>query len=98
MNGINTTLDKGGNGGGGAAKLAVLITYAELVSLRDGAGLVPGTWYRITDYTCTTTQNDTQSAGHVFDIIVRADDASHLNENAYAAHHEGDTYFQDCKL
>ena len=96
--GFNTTLDKGGNGGGAAAQLAVAITYAELVALRDGGSLVPGTWYRITDYACTTTQTNTQSAGHAFDIIVRADDESHLNENAFAAHHEDDEYFANCKL
>ena len=100
MDGFNTTLNQGGNGGGGgaAAKLAVSTTYAALKDLRDGHNLVPGTWYRITDYACTTTQKGTQSANHAFDIIVRADDESHLNENAYAAHHEGDTYFQNCKL
>ena len=101
MDGFNTTLNQGGNGGGGggaAAKLAVSITYAALKALRDGGNLVPGTWYRITDYACTTTQENTQSANHAFDIIVRADDASHLNENGYAAHHDGDTYFATCKL
>ena len=100
MDGINTTLNQGGNGGGGgaAAKLAVSITYAALKALRDGGNLVPGTWYRITDYVCTTTQDNTQSAEHAFDVIVRADDASHLNENAFAAHHTGDTYFANCKL
>ncbi len=85
-------------GGGGSAQLAVSITYAALKALRDGGNLVPGTWYRITDYACTTTQENTQSANHAFDIIVRADDASHLNENGYAAHHAGDTYFATCKL
>ena len=84
--------------GGGSAQLAVSITYAALKALRDGGNLVPGTWYRITDYVCTTTQEDTQSAVHAFDVIVRADDASHLNENAFAAHHVGDTYFATCKL
>lgn len=101
MDGFNTTLNQGGNGGGGggaAAKLAVSITYAALKALRDGGNLVPGTWYRITDYVCTTTQENTQSANHAFDIIVRADDASHLNENGYAAHHDGETYFATCKL
>lgn len=99
MKGINAKLDLGGNGGGGAAaQLAVSTTYAALVALRDGGNLVPGTWYRITDYVCTTTQQDTQSANHAFDIIVRADDTSHLNENAFAAHHEGDEYFANCKL
>ena len=67
-------------------------------AFRDGVNLVPGSWYRITDYVCFTKQEDTQSAGHQFDIIVRADDASHLNESGYAAHHEGDEYFANCKL
>ena len=100
MEGFNTTLNQGGNGGGGgaAAQLAVSITYAALVALREAGNLVPGTWYRITDYVCTTTQDNTQSAEHAFDVIVRADDASHLNENAFAAHHEGDEYFANCKL
>lgn len=94
-------MNQGGNGGGGGstpAQLAVSTTYAALKALRDGGNLVPGTWYRITDYACTTTQQDTMSANHAFDIIVRADDESHLNENAFAAHHDGDNYFADCKL
>ena len=74
------------------------ITYSELVDLRDNGELIPGMQYRITDYTCTTSQINTQSAGHVFDIIVTADDTSTLNENARAAHHSGDTYFQNCNL
>ena len=104
MEGINARLNEqggsggGGGGGGEAAKLAVSITYSELLALANGGQLTPGTWYRITDYQCTTTQDGTQSAGHAFDIIVRADDASRLNENAFAAHHDGDTYFTDCKL
>ena len=74
------------------------ITYSDLKTLRDGGNLVPGMQYRITDYTCTTTQTNTSSAGHVFDIIVTADDTSTLNENARAAHHSGDTYYQNCNL
>ena len=69
------------------------ITYADLVTLRNNSGLVAGMWYRITDYVTTTTQANTQSAGHVFDVIVRADDVNVINENAYAALHSGDTYF-----
>ena len=60
--------------------------------------MIPGQWYRITDYNCTTTQADTQSAGHQFDIIVRADETNVLNENAYAAKHAGDAYFANSKL
>ena len=77
---------------------AVQITYADLKSLRDAGKLVPGTQYRITDYTCTTTQANTKSAGHQFDIIVTADDESTLNEEARAALHTGDEYFSGCTL
>lgn len=74
------------------------ITWSALKTLRDGGNLTPGQLYRITDYTCTTTQTDTQSAGHIFDIIVLALSESILSEKAWADHHEGDTYFEDCKL
>ena len=78
--------------------IAVKITWSELRTLRDNSQLVAGTWYRITDYTCTTTQEDTRSAGHPFDIIVRADSENKLNEEAYAIQHEGDTYFANSNL
>ena len=68
-------------------------TWANLKSARDNSTLIPGQWYRITDYVTTTMQENTQSAGHQFDIIVRADDVNVLNENAFAAKHSGDTYF-----
>ena len=74
------------------------ITYAELKALRDGAKLIPGMQYRITDYACTTITEGTQSAGHVFDIIVTADDELTLNAKARAIHHEGDTYFTKSDL
>lgn len=73
-------------------------TWAALKALRDGGNLVPGMQYRITDYQCTTTTANTSSAGHQFDIIVVADSASVLNENARAALHVGDTYFTNNKL
>ena len=73
-------------------------TYAELVQLRDEARLIPGQWYRIVDYVTTTMQNDTQSAGHPFDILVMASKPDILLETAFAAVHEGDTYFQNSKL
>ena len=84
----------------GASSAAPLtkITYAELKALRDGAKLVPGMQYRITDYTCTTITEGTQSAGHLFDVIVTADDERTLNAKARAIHHEGDTYFTKSDL
>ena len=75
-----------------------VLTYSELKSLRDTGKLVAGTQYRITDYTCTTAQANTKSAGHIFDIIVTADDESTLNEEARAALHTGDNYFSGCNL
>ena len=80
------------------AATAKRVTWSELKNLRDTSGLTDGVNYRITDYACTTTQADTRSAEHQFDIIVVADDNHTLNENARAALHEGDTYFSNCKL
>ena len=76
----------------------VEITYSKLVKLRKNSQLIPGQQYRITDYVTTTTQNNTQSAGHSFDIIVTADDVNVLNENARAIQHDGDTYFSNSDL
>ena len=74
------------------------ITWSDLKTLRDTSKLIPGATYRITDYTCTTVQEGTQSAGHVFDILVTADDVNILNENAHAIQHSGDTYFANSDL
>ena len=74
------------------------ITWSELKALRDNSQLIPGIQYRITDYVTTTVQENTQSAGHQFDIIVVADDVNKLNENARAILHSGDTYFANSKL
>ena len=74
------------------------IDYSSLRSLRDNSDLTPGQQYQIIDYVTTTTQANTSSAGHQFDIIVTADDVNVLNENARACLHEGDTYFADCNL
>lgn len=79
----------------------ISIVHADLVALRDNGQLIPGQFYRITDFVTTvdtTTNPDARSAGHQFDVIVRADSTTVLNENAYAAFHEGDTYFASCKL
>ena len=74
------------------------ITYSDLVTLRNASGLTPGQQYRITDYVTTTAQENTQSAGHQFDVIVTADDENHLNEVTRAILHSEDTYFASCKL
>ena len=94
----NNVISAIGGGPTAATELLVKITWSELKSLRDNSQLVAGQQYRITDYTCTTTQPATKSAGHVFDIIVTADSESVLNEEARAIQHDGDTYFANCNL
>ena len=91
--------DKGSNQGA-ASNQIISISYTDLKTLRDNDQLVPGQQYRITDYTCTctTTQENARAVGHVFDIIVTADDASTINEVARAVKHDGDTYFAGCDL
>ena len=76
----------------------ILKTWAQLRDARDAGNLIPGQYYRITDYVTTTMQENTRSAGHQFDIIVRADSANTLNEQAWAVKHDGDTYFKDARL
>lgn len=88
----------GSSGGSGFTENVIEITYSKLKNLRGNNNLSPGYYYRITDYQCTTTQEGTQSAGHQFDVIVRADDVNILNENAFAIEHEDDTYFSNANL
>ena len=79
----------------------VAITWADLKYLRDYNQLVPGTWYRIKNYSCTTSAPGTNSAGNNFDIIVLATSTWHLDENAFAVQNANDAYdayFANCKL
>lgn len=73
-------------------------TWSVLKDLRDNSKLIPGMQYRITDYQCTTVQEDTKSAYHQFDIIVTANSTSKLNEEARAIQHSDDTYFANSNL
>ena len=84
-----------------ASKISAIsksITWSGLKTLRDGSKLIPGMQYRITDYQCTTIQENTRSANHQFDIIVTADSESVLNEEARAIQHTGDEYFANSDL
>jgi len=75
------------------AEPMISITWAELKAKRDDGNLTPGMQYRITDYVCTTTQEETRAVSHPYDIIVTADDVNKLNESARACLHEGDNYY-----
>ena len=81
-----------------AVSNSVNITWSDLKALRDNEKLVPGKQYRITDYVCTTTQKGTNAEKHKFDIIVTADSANTLNEEARAALNEEDSYFTNNDL
>ena len=73
----------------------IKLTYDELVTLRNNAELISGMKYRIIDYVTITSQQNTQSANHQFDIIVEALSEDTLSENAKACLHDGDTYFSE---
>ena len=74
------------------------ILHADLLALINNNELIPSSSYRITDYTTTTTQTDTTSAGHDFDIIVTALSSNELSEIASCVRKEGDTYFENANL
>ena len=75
------------------------ISYNSLVETRNACKLIPGTWYRITDYETIVYHNYVAVAGHPFDIIVRADSECKLNENAYAIQNKDDSsYFKNSNL
>lgn len=84
--------------GGGVAELLQVTTYSELKTLRDSGSLMPGMWYRMTDYSTTTNQDSTQSAGHAFDVLVMALDELTLSEECKACRREGDEYFAGSNL
>ena len=89
--------DKGSNQGTTSNQI-ISISYTDLKTLRDNAQLIPGQQYRITDYTCTTTQENTRAVGHQFDIIVTALDEFTLSEEAQAIQNSNDGYFDDLNL
>ena len=70
-------------------------TYNDLLVKKRTGKLFPGKYYRIIDYMTMTSQENTQSAGHQFDIIVQALDKQTLSEDAKAILHKGDTYFSE---
>ena len=74
------------------------INHADLVTLRDNAQLIPGQQYRIIDYITTTSQENTKSAGHQFDIIVTALNESTLSEEAQAIQNNIEGYFDGSNL
>ncbi len=77
-------------------------TYAQLVALIAQNALVPGAFYRMTDFVTTAVdERETaqfRSAGHPFDLLLQALSTNKLFAKAAALPHAGDTYFADVEL
>ena len=78
--------------GGSSTNGVISTTWQELKDKRDAGKLTPGALYRITDYNCTTTQENTQSAGHQFDIVLLALSEDKLAEEGWAMMNESNIY------
>ena len=87
---VRRKLNSGGSGGG-----CVSVTYEELLLLTNESALVPGMFYRITDYECKVNSDKLpiRVVSHPYDIIVLALTSDELSETAFACLHEGDNYY-----
>ena len=103
---LKEIIDNAGSGGGGGGDTPGEthdVTYAELAALKSAGTLVPNDLYHITDYNTIVASRFTdeelfRSAGHAFDLTVKATGTNTLSEEATASLHEGDTYFAKCDL
>ena len=73
----------------------ISVTYSELVQLRDLGVLYPRATYRITDYQCSSSDDDTSVASNKFDILVKAIDTDKLSEHCRALRNASDSYFPE---
>lgn len=85
------------------------VTYTQLKSMRDTGVLVPGKFYRMTDFVTTTNTPSSalptagykyKSAMHPFDLVLLAVSKYELDHRAIAILSEDDTsdYFKNCDL
>lgn len=74
------------------------IEYIDLFNLSQNGKLIPGAFYRITNYTASVISGEMASAEHYFDIIVQAISETKLSQHARAIQNENDPYFNDSNL
>lgn len=74
------------------------ITRENLIGLKTGGDLVPGTWYRITNYETIVMSENTSSVNLKVDILILASDNSTLNENVYFIPQEQNDYLNASKV
>lgn len=72
------------SGGGSGSSPMMEVSYFDLRYLRDMKELIPGMFYKITDYYCSTNQDGTRAMQHNFHIIVQALSCDTLSEIAKA--------------
>ena len=82
----------------GIAESVISTTWADLKERKDSGTLIPGQYYEINDYKTTTTQENTKSAEHYFNILVEATSTTELNNEAKAIISYRDTYFNGIEL
>ena len=72
------------------------VTWEELVQLKTDKKLVPGSYYRIIDYsTIVLAENIMQSEYNKIDIIALAVSEDTLSEDVTFAQNENDTYYKN---
>lgn len=76
------------------------VTWQELKDLRDAGNLIAGMKYRMIDYDTYTSQENTESAMHPFDLILTALDNKILSEecSAIQSARDVDGYFANSNL
>lgn len=81
--------------GSTALQAAIPLRWDDLRELMYGEdGVVPGQWYRITDYVTKVNVANAQSAEWPYDILVLATSDHDLSEVAYATAHDDSTYIR----
>lgn len=100
LDGGNVIIKKGEGGGTSVASLMTEATWQQLKDWRDSGKLVAGMKYRMVDYDTYTSQADTESAMHPFDLILTALDNKTLSEecSAIQSARDVDGYFANFNL
>jgi len=75
-----------------------VVSHTKLQFLKNTQQLSPGTFYRVIDYNCTTTQENTSVGPGQFDIVIQALSESELSEKGRCIRHSEDSYFSNCKV
>ena len=73
----------------------IKLTYAQIKTLKNNDQLIAGRTYLITDYSTMTIDSETQSAGHDFDIVLKANTTNSFETICSAHLRAGTNYFEE---